>query len=126
MKYCRKIAIKKPPALLFMALMMFINGVKLFHSHHDSYNFTSGSSISSYADNYNFSLDRLSKDNRCPICDFNLMKDADQAHSNIPIFIRISGNAVFAGLLPESLHQFSITGKDQAPPFFFPDASFLK
>ena len=118
MKSFHKISIKKPTALLFMALMMFINGVKLFHSHHDSYNFTSGSSISSYVVNYNFSLHQLSKDKHCPICDFNLMKDADLAHSDIPIFIRISGNAVFTSLLPESLHQFSIPGKDRAPPVF--------
>ena len=99
-----------------MALMMFINVVKLFHSHHDSDNSSSRFSISSFAVNYGLSLHQVTKDKHCPICDFNLMKDADLAHSDIPIFIRISGNAVFTSLLPESLHQFSIPGKDRAPP----------
>jgi hypothetical protein len=115
----RKISIKKPSALVFVALMIFINGVKLFHSHHDSYNSSSRSSISSFAVNSCFSLQQVSKDKHCPICDFNLMKDADMTHIGIPIFIRISGSAVFTSPLPQSLHQFSFPIKGRAPPAFF-------
>jgi hypothetical protein len=103
---------------MFMAVMVFINGVKLFHSHHDSDNSSSHSAISSFAVNSCFSLHQISQDKHCPICDFNLMKDADMAHSDIPHFIRISGNAVFSCPLPHTLQQFSIPGKDRAPPFF--------
>jgi hypothetical protein len=91
--------------MLFMALMIFISAVKLFHSHHDS-------------DNSYFSLHQVSQDKHCPICDFNLMKDADMAHSDIHDSIRESVNAVFASPLQQSLHQFSIPGKGRAPPFF--------
>jgi hypothetical protein len=101
-----------------MALMVFINGVKLFHSHHDLDNSPSRSYISSFKVNSSFSLQKVSKDKHCPICDFNLMKDADMAHSDIPFFIRVSGNAVFTIPLPQSLHQFSIPSKGRAPPFF--------
>jgi hypothetical protein len=117
-KNCRKISIKKPSALLFMAMMVFINGVKLFHSHHDLDNSSSRSSIISLVVNSDFSLHQVSQDKHCPICDFNLMKDADMAHSDIPLFVRVSGNAVFSYPLPHSLHQFSIPGKGRAPPVF--------
>lgn len=100
-----------------MAMMVFINGVKLFHSHHDSDNSFSRSSISSFVHS-DFSLHQVSQDKHCPICDFNLMKDADMAYSDIPLFIRVSGNAIFTSLLPLSLHQFSIPGKGRAPPVF--------
>jgi hypothetical protein len=101
-----------------MAVMMFINGVKLFHSHHDSDNSSSRSYIGSFTINSDFSLHQVSQDKHCPICDFNLMKDADIAHSDIPLFIRLSGNAIFSSPLPQSLHQFSIPGKGRAPPVF--------
>jgi hypothetical protein len=113
-----QISIKKPSALLFMALMMFISGVKLFHSHHDSDNSSSRSSIRSIAVNSDFSLHQISQDKHCPICDFNLMKDADMAHSDIPLFIRVSGNAVFSSPLSSSIHQFSIPNKGRDPPVF--------
>jgi hypothetical protein len=104
--------------MLFMALMMFISVVKLFHSHHDSDNLSSRSSINSFTFNSHFSLHQVSKDKHCPICDFNFMKDAEIAHSDTPFFIRVSDNAVFASQLPQSLQQFSITGKGRAPPVF--------
>jgi hypothetical protein len=117
-KYFRKISVKKPSALLFMAMMIFINGIKLFHTHHDSDNSSSRSSTSSFTSNSCFSLHQVTQDKHCPICEFNLMKDADMAHSDIPFFIRVTGNAVFTNQLPQSLHQFSILSKGRAPPFF--------
>ncbi|HTB25541.1 MAG TPA: hypothetical protein VK711_09220 [Puia sp.] len=114
----RQISIKKPSALVFMALMIFISGVKLFHSHHDSYNSSSHSSARSLTVNSDFSLHRISQDKHCPICDFNLMKDADMAYSDIPLFIRVSGNAVFTSLLSQSLPQYSFPGRGRSPPVF--------
>jgi hypothetical protein len=104
--------------MLFMALMMFISGVKLFHSHHDLDTYSSRSSASSVKASPYFSLHQVSKDKHCPICDFNLMKDADMAHSDIHVSIRESVNAVFASPLQQSLHQFSIPGRGRAPPAF--------
>jgi hypothetical protein len=115
-KIFRKIAIKKPSALLFLALMVFISGVKLFHSHHDSDSSSSRFSISSFAVNSNFAPTQVSQDKHCPICDFNLMKNADINHSDIPAFFRVSVNAVFTIALQQSLHQFSFPGRDRAPP----------
>jgi hypothetical protein len=117
-KYFRKISIKKPTALLFMVLMVFINGVKLFHSHHDSFYSSSHSSISFPKGNSHLSLHQIAQDKHCPICDFNLMKNADIAHSDISPFIRVSGNAVFTSHLPTSLHPFSFPIKGRAPPVF--------
>jgi hypothetical protein len=102
-----------------MALMMFINGIKLFHSHYNSDNSSSGSSVISFSVNSHFSLHEVTQDKHCPICDFNLMKNADVAHSDISPFIRASGIAVFTSHLPRSLHQFSLPGKDRAPPVLF-------
>lgn len=122
MKYFRKISIKEPSALLFMALMMFINGVKLFHSHHDFDNSASRSSISYFTGNSHFSLHQVTQDKHCPICDFNLMKNADKAHSDVPLFFRLSENIVFTSPLTQSLPQVSFPSKGRAPPLFFPDS----
>jgi hypothetical protein len=99
-----------------MALMIFINAVKLFHTHHESAKAFFSSGASYLAVKSHFPPVQVSQDNHCPICDFNLMKDADMGHSVIVFFARMSSKALFTSQLPQSFHHFAIPGKDRAPP----------
>jgi hypothetical protein len=98
-----------------MALMLFINAVKLFHSHHELTN-ASQHTIAGYLIEKSSPPIKISQDNRCPICDFNLMKDGNIAHADINFFTRTSDKVAFASPLPSYLYRFSISCKDRAPP----------
>jgi hypothetical protein len=115
-KNFRHISIKKPSALLFMALMIFINAVKLFHSHHELTNASQHTVAGYLGDKSTSPPIKVSRDNRCPICDFSLMKDGNIAYADIIFFIRTSDKAAFASPLPSYLFRFSISSKDRAPP----------
>jgi hypothetical protein len=74
-------------ALMLMALMLYINAIKLFHTHPGSY-----SPVYSFHAVHAHALPSISPDNtvrhivhgnHCAICDFQLAKDADVAAAGI-------------------------------------------
>jgi hypothetical protein len=76
-------------ALMLMALMLYINAIKLFHTHPGSY-----SPVYSFHAVHAHALPSISPDNtvrhivhgnHCAICDFQLAKDADVAAAGIDI-----------------------------------------
>jgi hypothetical protein len=99
-----------------MALMIFINAVKLFHSHHELANASQHTVAGYLVDKSTSPPIKVSQDNRCPICDFSLMKDGNIAHSDINFFTRTSDKAAFASPLSSYPNRFSISTKDRAPP----------
>jgi hypothetical protein len=115
-KNFRHTSIKKPSALLILALMIFINAVKLFHSHHELANASQHTVAGYLIDKFTAHPIKISQDNRCPICDFNLMKDGNIARADINFFTRTSDKASFVSPLPSYLYRFSIAAKDRAPP----------
>jgi hypothetical protein len=94
-----------------MTLMIFINAIQLFHTHADV-----NRSRSVVAAKLKFPHQDISQSNRCPICEFNLVKDADLTHADIPLFVRASRTILFNSPITLSLHQFAILSKGRAPP----------
>jgi hypothetical protein len=109
--------IKKLSALLLIGVMLFINAIKVFHSHKNDLNdSTFNSKAPCLQVKSNIYSSHYSKDSRCPICDFDLMKDADAVHLTITLFIPLCGAPLYNCALPNFLHNFSISTTGRAPP----------
>jgi hypothetical protein len=103
-------------ALMLMALMLYINAIKLFHTHPGGYSFNT---VHAYA------LTSVSPDNQgqhivhgnhCAICDFQLVKDADLTAVSIDMIPMRQVDVYRATFLHAYLPFFYITTPGRAPP----------
>ena len=113
MTIVRHIVTKKITAAFFIALMLFINVIKVFHRHSTSH---SVSAKNSYAQQVE--LPKVLSNRHCNICEFNFAKNADVAIIDIAPFeihwIKIDFKEKPTTELPNQ--QFPPSGRD--PPYF--------
>jgi len=103
-------------ALMLMALMLYINAIKLFHTHPGGYSFNT---VHAYA------LTSVSPDNQgqhivhgnhCAICDFQLVKDADVTAVSIDMTPMRQVDVYRATRLYAWLPVFPVSTPGRAPP----------
>jgi hypothetical protein len=115
--FSRHILIRKATSLFFITLMLFINAIKLFHSH--PVNLQNISLINSghkLHKSGEIRSQNISQDDHCAICDFRLSKDAEPANSFSASTPPQSTIAIFAYILPLRTPAFHLTGQGRAPP----------
>ena len=101
---------------MLMALMLYINAIKLFHTHPGGYSFNT---VHAYAltsvssDNHR---QHLVQGNHCAICDFQLARDADVAAVAIDMTPIRQVDVYRATCLHAYLPHFYITTSGRAPP----------
>jgi hypothetical protein len=107
-------------ALMLMALMLYINAIKLFHTHPGSY-----SPVYSFHAVHAHALSPISPGNpgqhivlanHCAICDFQLARDADVAAVAIDMTPIRQVDVYRATCLHAYLPHFYITTSGRAPP----------
>jgi hypothetical protein len=113
-KFHRHTITKKAFSILLVALMLFINGVKLFHTHavNPQYTPSGKSAISSIAGD----AGQVKQNDHCTICDFQLVRDADVSQITIIISPVQQAAVICAAHLPVCLLTFPITSSGRAPP----------
>jgi hypothetical protein len=103
-------------ALMLMTLMLYINAIKLFHTHPDGYSFNT---VHAYVltpsppDNQG---QHIVHGNHCAICDFQLVKDADVAAIDIDITPIRQVDVYRATCLHAWLPVFPVSTSGRAPP----------
>jgi hypothetical protein len=116
MQFARLKLVKKISAFLLLTLMLFINLVKVFHTHPVVEKSVAGREHAAVI--LSFGLSRLEalRDDHCPICDFKLAKDADATVFHLSS-TRLSSSACLhlEGNLAD-LPRFYATCSGRAPP----------
>ncbi len=113
MKLHRQIIFQKITSLFLLALILFINAVKLFHTHPQV---PQKQEITKTFFAVRNAQQNLAANDRCAICEFNFIKDADlTVMPVIEIPVR-EINTALSSKLPVflSFHHFAISGR--APP----------
>lgn len=101
---------------MLMALMLYINAIKLFHTHPGGYSFNT---VHAYAltsvssDNHG---QHLVQGNHCAICDFQLVKDADVAAVSIDMTPMRQVDVYRATCLHTWQPVFPVSTPGRAPP----------
>lgn len=110
------IVMRKATALFFIGLMLFINAIKLFHTHPDLTRYTSlnKTKISHHSGDIN--SHGITQNDHCAICDFRLTKDAEATETFIASIPLLINEAVTADILPTYITAFHSTSPGRAPP----------
>jgi hypothetical protein len=107
---------RKVTALMLVALMLYINAIKIFHTHPGGYSFNvvhvhAFSSVSP-----DHQGQHIARGNHCAICDFQLTRDADVAALGLHIIPIRQFDVYSATCLDAYLPIFYITTSGRAPP----------
>ena len=103
-------------SLMLMALMLYINAIKLFHTHPGGYSFDA---VRTHVftpvtpDNHG---QHIVQGNQCAICDFQLVKDADIAAVSIEMTPMRQVDVYRAAYLHTWLPVFPVSTPGRAPP----------
>ena len=101
---------------MLVALMLYINAIKIFHTHPGGYSFNA---VHAYAltpvspDNHGY---HLVHGNHCAICDFQLVKDADVAAVGIDMTPMRQVDVYRAAYLHAWLPVLPVSTSGRAPP----------
>jgi hypothetical protein len=115
-KFYRHDITKKAYSVLLIALMLFINGVKLFHTHAASAQYTSFDKATSSTLSDAAGVIQFKQDDHCIICNFQLVRDAYVSELNIVVSPLQQATLVYAAHLPAFLAAFHILSSGRAPP----------
>jgi hypothetical protein len=107
---------RKITALMLMALMLYINAIKLFHTHPGGYSFNVVCAHVSPSVSPEKPGQHIVRGNHCAICDFQLTRDANVAAACIDIIPIRQVDVYRATALQAHLPVFDITSSGRAPP----------
>jgi hypothetical protein len=107
---------KKTNSVLLIALMLFINAVKLLHTHPGTPKNTSFDKVSFSSIPCNIGKQQIKENDYCSICDFQLVRDADVSQITIIIPVHLQVAVVNVAHLPSCLLTFPIACSGRAPP----------
>ena len=112
-KWHRHTTIQKITSSFFFALILFINAVKIFHTHPQSFQ---KHHVARYFSTGIDDHQKLSTDDHCAICAFNFIKDADLIPISVLVILEQQYSGVVSFKLPAipSIHYTAIS--DRAPP----------
>ena len=99
-----------------MALMLYINAIKLFHTHPGRYSFNIVCAYAPPSVSSDNQGQHIVRGNHCAICDFQLTRDADVAAVDIDIDPIRQADIYRAISLHAYLPAFEITSPGRAPP----------
>ena len=108
--------VKKTTAILLMALMLFINAVKLFHTHRVVADPIGFSKIISPHHSGDIQSHSSNQNDHCAICDFKLAKDAEISETVIALIPLFHEDVVSVVKLPAYISAFQSTSPGRAPP----------
>jgi hypothetical protein len=117
-KFDRHTITKKTSSVLLIALMLFINAVKLLHTHPGIPRNASFDKVSFLSIPINIGKQQIKQNDYCSICDFQLVRDADVSHITIVIPAHLQVAIVNVAHLPSCLLTFPIACSGRAPPVF--------
>jgi len=108
MNFLRNNKLQKITATLLLAVLVFINAVKTFHTHEYSY--------SAQQENSSKHATTCKAYFFCAICDFQIAKDSDAAVAtlNISTPVQIIGN--YYNYLSDNIVSFSVLSSVRGPP----------
>ena len=102
--------------MLLMLLMLFINAVKLFHTHRPvTAPVASSKNISSHSSGV-FQLRYASQNEHCAICDFKLVKDADVVETLMALVPLLHTDVTGTPKLPVYISALQSISSGRAPP----------
>jgi hypothetical protein len=103
-------------SLMLMALMLYINAIKIFHTHPGGYSFNAVRSHAFTPVSSDNQGQHIVHGNQCAICDFQLTKDADVAAADINMTPVRQVDEYRAVCLNAWLPVFPISTSGRAPP----------
>ena len=115
-KFEKQTVVKKSTAVFLMLLMLFINAVKLFHSHPPvTAPVASSKKISSHTFG-DFQLRGASQNEHCAICDFKFAKDADVVETLMVLVPLLRTDVTGTPKLPVYISALPSISSGRAPP----------
>jgi len=115
-KFQKHSVVKKGAAILLMALMLFINAVKLFHTHTALLQSAVFSKKVLSHHSGDIQPTATSQNDHCAICDFKLAKDADVTETVIALIPLSNIDEAIGGKLPACISIFQSASPGRAPP----------
>jgi hypothetical protein len=103
-------------ALMLMALMLYINAIKLFHTHPGGYSFNAFHAHTFSSVSPDSQGQHIVRGTHCAICDFQLVKDADVVAVGLDIPPIRQVDVYRATCLHAYLPVFYISTPGRAPP----------
>jgi hypothetical protein len=108
--------VRKTSSVFLIALMLFINAVKLFHMHPGILRDAGLTKTHSVSQSPSQDFQQIKQNDRCAICDFQLARDADPAQIIIAIAPLSQAASCHAEPLHESLDSFYASRSGRGPP----------